>query len=226
MVYPGMSAQHNRLAELAEPGLVGAFRVKAIEGGVSLSIDAPVTPPQRTMFADYVQCDRCRDGVSLVFGKCDVGPEPRSVRNVLEISFPKRSFLNQLYRSVAERQLEQTESFIQTAARVLKEFDYEKISSLPVLPPSSQAGSIRANAAFFALYEDDAAIDFFHLDAAVLRGLAQTQDLRLIQGLKGLIRIIVSPPILDYLMTRCAAVAAELEGPLQSAAETKTLEQG
>jgi hypothetical protein len=204
----------------------GVFRVEPFEGGVALSINASVSPPQRTMFADYVQVDRTRDGVTLVFGKCDLGPNPSSVRNVLDISFPRRSFLNQLYQSVTETQPHQREPFIATAKRIVGEFGYEPIAEQPALNVTTHAGSIRANAAFFALFEDDAAIDFFHLDAQVLHALSRTGNTSSLRDVKGIIRIVVSPPILDYLLTRCVAVAETLKAALQSSPDVKQLSQG
>jgi hypothetical protein len=193
--------------------------------GVQVTMEAALAPPAKSMFADHVQVERSRDGVNLLFGKRD---DSNALRSVLEVSFPFKSFITQLHDSVIKQLPHQTEPFIATARRALAEFGYEKIEKLDKLPIGSHAGSIRANAAFFALFEDDAAVDFFHLDAQVLHMLSSesTRGRKVASEIRGIVRVVLSPPVLLYLLERCDVVAEELQKALQSGKTGPQLPQG
>lgn len=193
-------------------------------GGVSVTIEASLAPPQRSMYADHVEVARSRDGVTMVFGKAD---EADSIRNGVEVSFPFKSFIDQLITSVVTQLPHQTEPFIETAKKSLAKFGYQPITELS-RRKIDKAASIRSNAAFFALHEDDAAIDFFHLDAQVLHALsgALRQGFQLRNEIKGIVRIIVSPPVLVYLLQQCVNLATDVQIALNSGNQPPSLGPG
>lgn len=210
----GREIQYSGMHRGGQPVRSGPLVIEQGPQGVQVTIEASLAPPQKSMFADYVQVERSRDGVNLTFGKRD---DSGTLRNALEVSFPFKSFITQLHESVVNKHPHQTESFMATAVRAVSEFGYERIEQLDKATIGSHAGSIRANAAFFALFEDDAAIDFFHLDAQVLHTItgASKRGLKMASEIRGIVRVVVSPPVLLYLLERCDAVADELQKMLQ-----------
>jgi hypothetical protein len=162
--------------------------------------------PAKALFADYVQVDKTRDGVLIVFGKTGV-----VLRNVVEVSMPYTPFYSQLYRSLVTLLPGESTPFRDTAREMLKHYEYEEINRIEPLP-FSEGSAIRANACFVVAHADDAALDFFYIDAPTLAAVTRTGKLP--GRVVGIIRVIVSLPVLVFFVERCIAVAEQLRREL------------
>lgn len=206
--YPGMKGKAMP-AGIRQSGLV-IERVAGRPDLVHVSVDAALAPPEKAMFVDYVQVGKARDGVRILFGK--LHPSRAGVcTGALEVSFPLRQFVNQLHKSVEGAR--PTGTFHQTVEEVVKKYGYERIASLDPVD-IDKASAIRSNFVFMALHEDDAAIDFFHLDASTMQVALQSAASRgtaPATGFKGVIRVIASPTLLLYFLDECLKIAVSLK---------------
>jgi hypothetical protein len=171
-----------------------------------IGINATLAAPHQMMYVDHVEVRRVRDGVRMLFGKLHPNRQDVCVRG-LEVSVPMRTFVNHVYKSFTREG--PGGSFHRLVAKAVEQFRYERIAKLETTEFREAVAAIRSNFVFMALHEDDAAIDFFHLDAATLQSVLQGGPVP--EDFRGLIRVAVSPPLLLYFLDECAKVAEDLK---------------
>ena len=180
---------------------------------LQISINQALAPPEKAMFADHVQVERVRDGVRLLFGKLHP-TQPSTCTNAVEVSFPLRPFYNQLYKSVSSDRSGRL-PFYKSAEKAVARFGYERVASLERVSQFDKVAAIRSNFVFMALHEDDAAIDFYHLDASTVQSVVQEAVARgalsVPPGFRGVLRIVISPSVLLYFLEQCIKLAEELK---------------
>ena len=195
---------------------------------LQVSINAALAPPEKAMFADHVQVERVRDGVRLLFGKLHP-TQTDTCTNAVEVSFPLRPFYNQLFKSIASARPGRL-PFNKSAEQAVVRFGYERIASLEPVARFEKVAAFRSNFALMALHEDDAAIDFYHLDASTVQVAAQAvasqQGLPASTGFRGILRIVVSPSVLLFFLEQCVKLAAELKTGSVDLDDGEAIERG
>jgi hypothetical protein len=181
-------------------------------GAKQVTINAALAPPDKAMFADHVRVDQTRDGVRVLFGKLHPIDSNQCI-SAVEISFPQLAFYNQLYKSLSVPQPD-GRTFLETVDGSLEGFSCDRISrDLDPVAAYERVVPIRANYASIAAHGDDAAIDFFHIDAPTLHAASQVADngFAATPGFRGVIRIVVSLPLLVYFLGKIVQVAEKIK---------------
>lgn len=162
--------------------------------------------PPRQMVADYADAQVVLDAVHLVFGKLDAfDPLGQPLSYALQVSFPYSQFVRQLYRSIIEVMPPNNRPFLETVREAQR--GYQKIESMPKVRGAAKQGHARANAAALFIYDDEACIDFFHLDAFALTQANQgVQDVNVAL----VVRIVTSPNVLGYFLDAVVRAADEV----------------
>ena len=137
---------------------------------------------------------------------------PPELGSLLEITFPFKQFYHQLAKSLETPGPKGP--FIEAVKSEVAKLKYPTnllgavaATTRPVPPPRERIGCARCNAAVMSLYDDDAAIDFFYLDAMTLHSLSQGTRLK---ELKGVIRVVLTPSVFLRYLTAVAEIAASL----------------
>jgi len=188
---------------------------------VKVNLNVAMAAPTVAMYADYVALRRVRDGVSILFGKRDPISEGVLLQAV-EISFPFRPFVNQLVRSVTDPRPGGL-AFKESVILAVEQFGYAPVGEESAPTAIKNVASFRSNFVYMALHEDDAAIDFFHLDAPTMHRAINGPDLS-IAGFKGVMRVVLSPTLLRYFIEKAGVVAKELEASIPGINESPTTE--
>jgi hypothetical protein len=186
---------------VSEPSANGAL--------LRLQIDQDEYPvPPQQISVDYADVKVATDAVHLVFGKLDsFSPEEAPLAYSLDISFPYAQFIRQLYQSVVEPAEPGVPTFLDAVRVAQQSRGYTKITAMPRPRGSLKQGSARANAAAMFVYDDEACLDFFHLDAQALH--LATKGLRELKlGL--VMRVVTSPNVLAYWVESVVKVAEQL----------------
>jgi hypothetical protein len=184
---------------------------------VVLTIRREIGAPARSVYVDYVSVTTSSGDVSLIFGKLRpklFSPESArpTLRFLIEVSFPKIRFCEQFDALVREPQDGQP-PFFESLERSVGSFPVQDITKLPtpeLTGNGQEYAGIRANTAYFYLQDEEACLDFFYLDAATVHSMRD-------KGagpapIPGLLRVILTPPMLLSLLRQCRVVAAELAG--------------
>jgi hypothetical protein len=106
--------------------------------------------PDRSYYADYVDVERARSGISILFGK--LIPGTARLRTQVEIVFPDDMFLKQLWGT--SRDLHKTLADIQGRLRM------EPIGRAE---ETDKVQTFRANNVFMGTWGDEAVTDFYYL---------------------------------------------------------------
>lgn len=184
-------------------------REATADGGALLHINlssAEYAVPPRQFVADYAEVKVGADGVHLLFGKLDsFQPNEGTLTASLEVSFPYSRFIQQLYRSIVKAN--GGRPFCETAEAAQRDRGYPNIDAMPQVRASKNQGTIRANAAAMYIYDDEACIDFFFLDAYSLH--IATQGAREV-NLSAPIRVVTAPNVLAYFVRSVIRGAQEV----------------
>jgi hypothetical protein len=208
LVYSGMqrssgqSVQSKPLVVERAPGRPDLFKI---------DVNFAMAAPELAMYADYVHVKRVRDGVEILFGKVHPFDSTR-VEQAIDISFPYRPFVTQLVKSAESERGGGHRPFKESVQEAIARFGYNKIEKLEEPREMKSFSAFRSNFVYMALHEDDAAIDFYHLDAATMQ-MAQAAAAttgRGSAGIKGVIRVVVSPTLLLYFLKLASTIAEEL----------------
>lgn len=184
------------------------------EGQLVVNIEAlPDIIPEKSFYADAVVVATARDGMTICFGKLEpafLSGGASRLAAVLELSFPHKSFYNQLYKSVVSElepgRLPFRASVDATCAKLNLADDAATPAKLTGTD-STKTAAFRVNAAIMSLHDDDAAVDFFYLDAIALRALSMGAPL---PELHGIVRVVLSPFMLKQFLDRCIEEAEQL----------------
>jgi len=202
-------------------------RVQGRPDMITVGINVAMAAPDVAMYADYVHLRKVRDGVQVIFGKTHPLVEGEIVQ-AADISFPFRAFVNQLYKSVNSVRPGGQPSFKESVDQAAKRFGYEKIDGLAEPKQMKQVTAFRSNFVAMALQEDDAAIDFHHLDAATMQAALQAVAANAGQapllGFKGVLRVVVSPSLLLYFLETACKTAEEIKAATPGIEESPTVE--
>jgi hypothetical protein len=205
-------------SEGREPVPAHLIRVRRVEEGGGASIlhfqmDTKKYPtPPKQMLADYVMVRAAPDGVHLVFGKFDTFAlqTAPTLHYALEILYPYSQFIAQMYQTIIDpHETGQTgeRAFLASVEDSVKRGGYEAVDDIPPVTGTSKQGHVRANSSAMFIYDDEACVDFFHLDALSLNLASKGADT---VPLGAVIRIIIAPNLLLYFLRRVCSVAQEL----------------
>ena len=179
---------------------------------VQLSLNVAMAAPDVALFADYVDVSRGQDGMRILFGK--MHPlKPGTCIQAVEISFPFHPFVSQLVKTSIVDSNPGDTTFQRKVEAAIEPFGYVPIENLEAPKEIMQLVAFRSNLTNMALHDDDAAVDFYHLDAATMHAVmtaAAGTGQAPTAGFKGVMRIVVSPMLLAYFLKKCAVFADEL----------------
>jgi hypothetical protein len=180
---------------------------------VNLQI-APNVLPEKTFFANYVHVTPDADGITVVFGKLETAAltEGKQLAALVELSCPFRPFYNQIYKSILTSADPGREAFHITVRNNAEKMGYGKFSPIaekPAVTAQTKSAWFRFNAAMMALFEDDCAVDFYHLDAIAMRALLQ--GARPSGDLHGQVRVVMSPGLMHHFLSRVQDEAQTLK---------------
>ncbi len=180
---------------------------------VNLQI-APNVVPEKTFFANYVHLAPDADGVTIVFGKLETAAltQGKQLAALVELSCPFRPFYNQIYKSILTSADPGREAFYLTVQNSAGRMGYGRfapITEKPAVTPLTKNAWFRFNAAMMAVFEDDCAVDFYHLDAIAMRALLQ--GARPSGELHGQVRVVMSPGLMHYFLSRVREEAETLK---------------
>lgn len=165
--------------------------------------------PLMQFAADYVDVRVKPDSVHLVFGKLDEFKGDGPLSYALVVSFPYSQFVRQLYDSIVNPVEPGKPPFKETVEQAQRKTGYPLISSMPTVEGATKQGGARANSAAVFIYDDEACIDFFHLDAFALHMASRgSNDL----NATVVMRIVTSPNVLAYFIERVIRAAEDLMG--------------
>jgi hypothetical protein len=194
-------AKTNKTGQFNRSGVVH-YRVDERQDGgtmVMLTVDFERAPtPEHTYVADFVEVSRADSDVLIVFGKIDF-PGQKSLRNKVEIYFPFRPFVYQLWRSsrVLHQQIQDS-----AVERAIAAKDCSAISS-----QAEKVQTLVANNALIVITGGQCMFDFFLIAAKDLWLKTRKGDPL---NMDALVRVYSSEPILLRFLDRCDAIAQEL----------------
>lgn len=179
---------------------------------VNLQI-SPKVVPEKSFFANYVHVASDADGVTIVFGKLETAAltEAKQLAAVVEISCPFKPFFNQIYKSILGSAEPGREAFYLTVQNNAEKMGYGKftpVAEKPGVTNNTKHAWFRANAAMMAVFEDDCAVDFYHLDAIAMRALLQ--GARPPGELHAQLRVVMSPGLMNHFLSRVQEEALAL----------------
>lgn len=164
--------------------------------------------PPRQVIADYVSVHVADDAVHIVFGKRDLfDPENAALSYALDISFPYSQFIRQLYRSVVTPVGPNAAPFRVIVEQAQQTRGYPRIENMPAARSATKQGTARANTGAMYVYDDEACIDFFHLDAFALHLASQGADE---VNLQSVVRVVTTPNLLAYFIEQIVRAADEV----------------
>jgi len=182
-----------------EPVQAGPVHVRFVEakgdhGLLELWLDyAKADTPTRAYFADYVDVLEGRADITLIFGR--LIPRTEELRSQVEISFPRDSFVGQLYRSTRDMHagLKQNERRLVPAGEVAL---------------TSNAHTSRSNNVFIAIMGEEAICDFYYIAPSDLQFLKMKR--RQTVPLEPIVRISLATPLLLEFLDKCEALVAKM----------------
>jgi hypothetical protein len=174
----------------------GPVRVRLVDAGASqvlqLAVDFEKAEiPDRAYFSDYTEVVRARSGFSFFFGK--LIPQQSALRTKVEISFPRESFMQQLWAS--SRKFHET-----VRATVAKMPPIEAITNVE---ETDKVQTFRSNCVFMAVLGEEALMDFYYIPPSDIHYVRTGQ--RHSVNLQAVIRISLATPILYGFLQQCGA---------------------
>jgi hypothetical protein len=168
------------------------------ESIIELAIDFEKAPvPARAYSSDFVRIIKGEYEHALVFGK--LNPGTHQLRNKVEISYPNRAFVNQLWSS--------TRDLLKTITKNLP-VPTEHLEPQP--DDTDMVQSFRANNAFIATLGDDALVDFYYIPPSDIHYARFGKRNKV--TLDPVLRIVLSTPLLArFLVQLDTAVKASPE---------------
>jgi hypothetical protein len=173
--------------------------------------------PSRTFAADYCHVSREVDGIRVLFGK----KSPFSTESVprfhylIEVTLPFAAFYNQLYKSLRVPSEPGKPLFEESLTQSIENNGYDRITTMP--EPSKfeevktdRLGSGRATVALMFVFDDEASVDFLHLDAMTLNMASQGKPIRNEKVGNDSVRFVMAPNVLMYFLQLVDKAAQEL----------------
>jgi hypothetical protein len=201
------SAQRKALVRLDRDAGAGLLKINISEDYT----------PTRTFAVDYCHVSPSLDGIRMLFGK----KSPFSTDQVLkfhfliDITFPHAAFVNQLYKSLLTPSDPKKPLFGESVKQSVDKNGYAVIEQMP--PPSvadstvePKLGSGRGTLALMHIFDDEASVDFLHLDAMTLHMASQGKPIRADKVGQESVRFIMAPNVLQYLLKLVEQVAKDL----------------
>lgn len=145
--------------------------------------------PARSYYADFCEVLESRGAVSLVFGKLVSGAA--KLRNKVEISFPRKMFVEQLWKS--SREFEKT---VKRLAEDQEFFDIGKVDDTDTVQ------TFRSNNVFMAVGDEEAVLDFYLLSPGDVRLAIQgkrSEDITL----EPVLRVLVETVLMRDFLAKC-----------------------
>jgi len=163
---------------------------------IELSVDYErAEVPDRRYYADYSDVIEGRSGLNFIFGR--LIPGQSTLRTKVEISFPDKQFVRQLWQG--------SRAFHEM---LNQEFAHHRLSPIDQLQDTDKVQSFRANNVFMAKMGDDAVIDFYYIappDIHFAR-FGKRSDIYL----EPIIRIAASTALVFEFLEQCSPYAEKL----------------
>jgi hypothetical protein len=152
--------------------------------------------PERAYYADYVDVQRGRSGITLLFGK--LIPRTTHLRTQVEVIFPDDMFLRQLWGTTRE------------VHKVLIEHRPPwRIEPVDQASETDKVQTFRSNNVFIGTWGDEAVADFYYLSPRDFYLVKQGGMTRV--GLEPVIRVVLYPGLLLEFFEKCKKLVPALE---------------
>jgi len=180
------------------------FRVVQQVGGQALAeigIDySRADIPDRSYYADHVDVQRARSGISLLFGK--LMPGASRLRTQVEVVFPDDMFVRQLWRSSREmhKSLEENRGKLGTIQEISEVEGTDKVQTF------------RSNNVFLGQWGDEAVADFYYISP---RDFYYAKEGLRTVSLEPVVRIAMHPGLILELLDKCRGFASTLESSIE-----------
>lgn len=171
---------------------------------VQLALDKYPVPPAQ-LAADYVDVRVEPDSVHLLFGKLDEFKRDDPLIYALVVSFSYSQFVRQLYNSIVNPAEPGKPTFAATVEQAQR--GYPRISDMPRVHGAVKQGGVRANAAAMFVFNDEACIDFFHIDAFALHSASRGANEL---NATAVMRVVTAPNVLAYFLESVTRAAKEI----------------
>jgi hypothetical protein len=156
--------------------------------------------PERAYYADYVDVQRGRSGINLLFGK--LVPRTTQLRTQVEIIFPDDMFLRQLWGTTRD------------VHKMLLEYRPKwRIEPMDTATETDKVQTFRSNNVFIGTWGDEAVADFYYLsprDFYLVKAGSKTRV-----GLEPVLRIVLYPGLLLEFFEKCKELVPALEASPQ-----------
>lgn len=203
--YPGRdqaSSQRKAIVRIDRDAGAGLLRI-------NLSDDYA---PARVFAVDYVDVHANVDGVGILFGQTSpLQSSAARLHYVIGVTFPNIQFYNQLYRSTLAPSEPGKPLFIDSVKQSIEKNCYSLIEKMPDVSEQIDVklGTGRSNVALMFIFDDEASVDFLHLDAMTLTLAAQGKKIP--NAGSDATRFIMAPNVLLYFLNLVEKVALELK---------------
>jgi len=156
--------------------------------------------PDRAYYADYVDAQRGRSGINLLFGK--LVPRLAQLRTQVEVIFPDDMFLRQLWGTTRE------------VHKVLLERRPKwRIEPIENAIETDKVQTFRSNNVFIGTWGDEAVCDFYYMSPRDFYLVKSGGKARV--GLEPVIRIVLYPGLLLEFFEKCKELVPALEASPQ-----------
>lgn len=188
----GIVARDRDLAVISE----GAVRLKVIGSDadghrLALSIDySKVETPLRSYYADYCDVEESRAAVGLIFGK--LLSSGTKLRNKVEISFPRKMFAEQLWKS--------SRDFEKTIKRLAAQYD--KLPDASGVEDTDTVQTFHSNNVFMATSDEEAVLDFYYVSPGDIHFAAQGKNSKAI-AVEPVLRVLVETALMEDFLNKC-----------------------
>ena len=152
--------------------------------------------PARSYYADYVDVQRARSGIGLVFGK--LIPKTTQLRTEIEVGFPDDMFVRQIWGTSRE--------IHKTLEQFREKFKLEPIGEVK---ETDKVQTFRSNNAFMGMWSDEALIDFYYLSPRDLHYVKVGGKSRV--DLEPVVRVVMYSGLLLEFLDKCSELVPALE---------------
>lgn len=197
-----MSKRGSRNALIPAPVVGGPVHFRLIHDSghqttAEIGIDySKAEVPDRSYYADYVDVQPARSGVSMLFGK--LIPKTPRLRTQVEVGFPDDMFLRQIWGT--SRDMHKTLDANRQKYR---------IDPVEEVKETDKVQTFRSNNAFMGMWGDESLIDFYYLSPRDLHYVKVGGRTR--ADLEPVVRIAMYSGLLLEFLDKCAELVPGLE---------------
>lgn len=188
-------------ANVIEPTQSGPVRIrigegKADQGLIEMWLDyEKAEVPSRAYFADYLDVVEGRADVTLIFGR--LVPGSQALRTQVEISFPRDSFVGQLWKG--SRDMHEL---------LRKNPNLLRLPSLEEVTLSAIVHTSRANNVFMATLGEEAILDFYYIAPSEIHFVRMGRRNQV--NLEPVIRVSLPSPLVLEFLDKCDGLVSKM----------------